>query len=357
MISAKPMAMVAMLALAGGAAAQDKGDENRIAELIEGLKDASSRHGAKIERLRMGSRPAGLLVDALGADEGSLSQPYQAWIGWKEVILDVITLMGKDAVNVFEELGDSIRHLPEELTPKWLHAWGEVALWTFAGSVRVSGSGRGTRISNTVSFTRDGVKGEFSFFGSERPDQGFLRRAATRLSVRQDPSLHQVNLFLDSARSEALEAGLDLAGNFGQEAKESLPRIEAILLGGPVGPVVYRDLIRFKAAQAMVAIAPDDPRSSGAYGYLAAHHYDPRVRSKSALSAGYFGSAGESSVPFLLTALSDVDEIVVHEAITALGMIGPAAKDAIPTLEKLTEHDDPQIAERAKAALRQVRGR
>ncbi len=37
-------------------------------------------------------------------------------------------------------------------------------------------------------------------------------------------------------------------------------------------------------------------------------------------------------------------------------MIGPAAKDAIPTLEKLTEHEDPQIAERAKAALRQVRG-
>ena len=39
------------------------------------------------------------------------------------------------------------------------------------------------------------------------------------------------------------------------------------------------------------------------------------------------------------------------------GMIGPAAKDAIPTLEKLAEHEDPQIAARAKAALRQVRGR
>ena len=44
-------------------------------------------------------------------------------------------------------------------------------------------------------------------------------------------------------------------------------------------------------------------------------------------------------------------------AATSVGMIGPAAKEAIPTLEKLTEHDDPQIAERAKAALRQVRGR
>ena len=32
------------------------------------------------------------------------------------------------------------------------------------------------------------------------------------------------------------------------------------------------------------------------------------------------------------------------------------AKEAIPVLEKLTEHEDPQIAERAKAALRQIRG-
>ena len=37
-------------------------------------------------------------------------------------------------------------------------------------------------------------------------------------------------------------------------------------------------------------------------------------------------------------------------------MIGPAAKAAIPTLEKHTEHQDPQIAERANAAGRQVRG-
>ena len=59
----------------------------------------------------------------------------------------------------------------------------------------------------------------------------------------------------------------------------------------------------------------------------------------------------------LIIALDDPDAGVAGEAITALGMIGPAAEDAIPTLQKLTEHDDPQISERAKAALRQVRGR
>ncbi len=49
---------------------------------------------------------------------------------------------------------------------------------------------------------------------------------------------------------------------------------------------------------------------------------------------------------------------VAREAITALGMIGPAAKEAIPRLEELAGgYSNPQISERAKAALRQVRGR
>ena len=60
-------------------------------------------------------------------------------------------------------------------------------------------------------------------------------------------------------------------------------------------------------------------------------------------------------MPHLIEELVDEDMRLVQETITALGMIGPAAKDAIPTLEKLAEHDDPQIAERAKAALRQIR--
>ena len=43
--------------------------------------------------------------------------------------------------------------------------------------------------------------------------------------------------------------------------------------------------------------------------------------------------------------------------IETLGYMGTAAKPAIPTLEEFTQHDDRQIRARAKAALRQVRGR
>ena len=59
MISAKPMAMVAMLALAGVAVAQEKADEQRIAELIEQL-DAADRlkRDTAVHQLADQGRPA-----------------------------------------------------------------------------------------------------------------------------------------------------------------------------------------------------------------------------------------------------------------------------------------------------------
>ena len=59
------------------------------------------------------------------------------------------------------------------------------------------------------------------------------------------------------------------------------------------------------------------------------------------------------------------DLVVARESVTALGILGSSIVDweaaahwlstAIPALERLTKHEDPQIAERAKAALRQIR--
>ena len=65
--------------------------------------------------------------------------------------------------------------------------------------------------------------------------------------------------------------------------------------------------------------------------------------------------ASVTCVRYIIDALSDNNHAVVREVITALAIIRSAAKDAIPALEKLSEHDHLQIAERAKAALRQIR--
>jgi HEAT repeat protein len=76
------------------------------------------------------------------------------------------------------------------------------------------------------------------------------------------------------------------------------------------------------------------------------------------MALGRCGAAAAPAVPDLLAAISDEDEDlrVIREAITALGMVGPKAADAVPSLETLTQHEDRQIAARAKAALRQIKG-
>ena len=47
-------------------------------------------------------------------------------------------------------------------------------------------------------------------------------------------------------------------------------------------------------------------------------------------------------------------ESVEVEAVTVLGMIGPKAREAIPTLKKLVRGSDTQLAARAKAALARI---
>jgi HEAT repeat protein len=92
-------------------------------------------------------------------------------------------------------------------------------------------------------------------------------------------------------------------------------------------------------------------------GHLYKLHWgDRNERIRHALLVGERKDVAIDVTLHLIEELASRDTRVVQEAITALGMIGPAAKDAIPTLEKLTGHEDKQVAERAKAALRQIRG-
>ena len=109
------------------------------------------------------------------------------------------------------------------------------------------------------------------------------------------------------------------------------------------------------AAAAMEKIAPGDPIVAVAVAHRLVHHPDVGQRVDAAMVLGGFGTRGEGVVPQLLQALGDGEERVVAEAITALGMIGPAARDAIAMLEKLSQHENPQIAERAKAALGHIK--
>jgi HEAT repeat protein len=83
---------------------------------------------------------------------------------------------------------------------------------------------------------------------------------------------------------------------------------------------------------------------------------DELERREAAIALGRVGEEAKFATPTLLKGLSDNSVPVVREVVLALGKMGTAATPAIPVMEKLAAHDDPQIRERAKAALRQIRG-
>lgn len=84
---------------------------------------------------------------------------------------------------------------------------------------------------------------------------------------------------------------------------------------------------------------------------------DRATAREAAIALSEMGTSAGAAVRILVGASTADTSFHALEAITALGMLGPVAVEAIPTLEKLTRVDDPQIALRALAALRQIRGK
>ena len=112
--------------------------------------------------------------------------------------------------------------------------------------------------------------------------------------------------------------------------------------------------VDLQIAKAIVSIAPDSDAAVSAHLCLV-RHGDAVQRFLACRRLGQLQCDAARCGRALLEVLTDPNPYVVREALTALGMIGPAAKEAIPALEKLTNHEDKQIAERAKAALKQIR--
>ena len=73
-----------------------------------------------------------------------------------------------------------------------------------------------------------------------------------------------------------------------------------------------------------------------------------------AMMLGRFGADAVGAVPQLIDALDDKNQAVVGQAVVALGMIGPKAKDAVPHLERLATSRDKGIAAMTRAALKQI---
>ena len=260
MISAKTVAVAAMLALAGGSAAQKKTDEEqRIGELIEQLKDPQAHQDAARELVRL------------------------------------------EAESVEPRLLGVINHRAAA------QDWNEVVL-----------------LSRTLL-------------------QVGLRDAHSPPFLNAPPILNKGRLIATLERH-----GFDFDQKY------------MISTHGQVFPVapVEEGVFYFAAPGVLVRrFRLDKERVVFDLAFLVWQSKDPTAAKEAAMVLGALGSTAAGAIRTLIHASATSKAFNAQEAISALGMIGPVAKDAIPTLEKLTEHEDPQIAERAKAALRQVRER
>lgn len=108
-------------------------------------------------------------------------------------------------------------------------------------------------------------------------------------------------------------------------------------------------------ARAVVRHAPDAPGADAARAALVGH-FDLDVRLDAVMKLGQTPPDDpEMAVAALITALADGSVFVRREALTSLGLLGPAAAAAVPTIGALVEDADTQIRVRAAAALRAIR--
>jgi hypothetical protein len=168
---------------------------------------------------------------------------------------------------------------------------------------------------------------------------------------------------------------LDWLALTGKEARQAIPAIQTVLASdkqprqtrfrfrgtawGWSGSTTSRnqDRIRIKAALLLMKLGVSKDIPVAAHVQLLQHE-DPAVRQRAVLELGSLGDkVGTKGIRALARAVSDQDKLVAWDAITALGMIGPAARSAVPRLEGLAIGKDKARAARAAAALRQIRKR
>ena len=66
------------------------------------------------------------------------------------------------------------------------------------------------------------------------------------------------------------------------------------------------------------------------------------------------GAVAASAVPDLILVLTDKDTGVRRDAVRSLGDIGPAAKSALPAVEKLLTDSEEIVRDAAKTAKRRI---
>ena len=307
------------------------------ARWLADLGDSARGEAAEIALVAMGERAAPLLLGVLQetGDDARVRRARQA------AALRVLALLGPDAAAVGADLGDVT--VDKDLLPQWVNARAALEPWAQADWQQAFHKRAHEVIGGACS----------------EVFVGFARHQGRKIPVDLD-----TGSLLDRLAQNRMfdrEAVADLLGRKGDAAAvEPLCRMLAARDVAPAGNDILRhngfvvpidDGFRFAASEAVVRLAPDDPRAAIAWSGRALLHPHRTVRRAALAALARCAPDIDDTVPDLLAIARGNDQGLAVEAIKLLGMARSGGAAVIGELEQLAATASGDVAAVARAQV------
>jgi len=309
------------------------------------LGDAERGEAAELALVRLGSRAAEPLGRLLGECAGR-SPPDLARL---LAALRVIDLLGRDAAEIAPAISDLFKDTRSTAIVELIWA---------AGSLAPYGTCKEWDHLSVQAVTRIGASHK------EQALTGFQRQHVRAHQNRDEDT----DALLERLRGNeifAREVTAELLGD--KHAVEAIEPLRRMLMDRETRPrgwdqmrhngfvVAIDDAFRFRAGEALLRIAAEDPRSAIGWACRAALHPHRQVRLEALRSLARFGLASSDTVPELLAIAHGDDHELAAEALKVLGMAGREAGKELRSIEELAHSKDATVARLARGVAAQLR--
>jgi serine/threonine protein kinase/HEAT repeat protein len=177
--------------------------------------------------------------------------------------------------------------------------------------------------------------------------QGLVIEALGKIGTQAKSAVPDLADLLKDSDKELKPAIITALGRMGKDAKAAVPAIGSCLSPDD----------RETSIQALGLLAELGPDAKDAVGDIIALFVDENLRPDNKLrseAVHTLARIGKPAVPKLIQSLGNPNRYMKAGVIEALGDIGPAAKDALPTIRRLANNPDPIISRPAARAAAKI---